>query len=62
VNGHLPPWVLQLVRAIQDSEDVHPQYMMDSALLGIIPLDQCPEARFLALVPADVRRAAGGGY
>lgn len=53
---NVPRWVLDLVMAIERSEDEHPKYFGDFA--GGMQLIECPESRFLALVPDEVRRDA----
>jgi hypothetical protein len=58
VSAPLPAWVLELVAAIEQSEDNHPRYYADTAISGMQPLDQCPESQFLELVPDDVRATA----
>jgi hypothetical protein len=54
----LPPWVLDLVAAILESEDTHPKYYQDTALDGYVQLTRCPESRFLAVVLEDVIESA----
>lgn len=57
VTAPLPTWVIELVAAIEQSEDEHPRYYVQT-VAGPFPLDQCPEQKFLELVPDDVRATA----
>lgn len=53
----LPTWVIELVAAIQQSEETHGRYYVDT-FRGMQPLSECPESQFLALVPGSVRATA----
>ena len=57
MSAPLPTWVIRLVAEIEKSEDEHPKYYGDF-VGGMQPLDQCPESRFLDLVPESVRATA----
>lgn len=53
----IPQWALELVAAIEQSEDNHARYYIDT-YRGMEPLDQCPESQFLEMVPDSVRETA----
>lgn len=57
MTGPLPIWVIELVAAIERSEDEHPTYYGDF-FNGMHKLEKCPQQEFLELIPEDVRATA----